>query len=109
MSIWTTLVLTGQVQETLPPARWFNIACMHRRTVENWSRVFGEESIQLQVYERHSNSIDRLRQICQVPKGIGNQPQITHNQRLGHKTVLQLAELNRTTNKFDHRGEVNPA
>ena len=49
LSIWSTLVLTGQAQETLPPARWFNIACLHKRTIETWSSVFGDKAIQLQV------------------------------------------------------------
>ena len=41
LSIWSTLVLTGQVQETLPPARWFNIACLHKRTIETWAAPSG--------------------------------------------------------------------
>ena len=30
LSIMSTLVLTGQAQKTLPHARWFNIACLHK-------------------------------------------------------------------------------
>ena len=108
LSIWSTLVLTGQVQETLPPARWFNIACLHKRTIETWSSLFGDQAIQLQVYTPDTNAIECFRQVCQVPKSIGAQQQINRNQRLGHQTVLQLAQLNRELKKFDQAGRINP-
>lgn len=49
-----------------------------------------------------------LRRICQIPKGIGTQQQITRNQRLGHQTVLRFAQLNRELNNFNQHGMINP-